>query len=68
MIGRRQFKRLSTEKIQSKLTSDNNVYNNKFGINTKKSDLLKKTLPENYFYFHAKKKKSLMSWGGVLMN
>ena len=59
-----QFKRLSTEKIQSKLTSDSNVFNNKFIINTKKSDLLKKTLPDNYIYFHAKRKiLNELGWG-----
>ena len=59
-----QFKRLSTEKIQSKLTSDSNVFNNKFSINIKKSDLLKKSLPENYIYFHAKRKiLNELGWG-----
>ena len=61
-----QFKRLSTEKIQSKLTSDSNVFNNKFIINIKKY-LLKKTLPDNYIYFHAKR-KILNELGWVLMN
>ena len=51
-----QFKRLSTEKIQTKLISGDNVGNNELSIIIKKSDLLKKNLPDNYIYFHAKRK------------
>ena len=59
-----QFKRLSTEKIQTKLTSDGNAVNNEFRINIKKSDLLKKNLPDNYIYFHAKRKiLNELGWG-----
>ena len=59
-----QFKRLSTKKIQSKLTSDGNTPNNEFRIIIKKSDLLKKNLPDNYIYFHAKRKiLNELGWG-----
>ena len=59
-----QFKRLSTEKIQSMLASDGKAVNNKFKINIKKSDLLKKNLPNNYIYFHAKRKiLNELGWG-----
>ena len=51
-----QFKRLSTEKIQSKLTSDSNMVNNKFRINIKKSDLLKKIYLIIIFTFMQKEK------------
>lgn len=59
-----QFKRLSTEKIQTKLISGDNVGNNEFSIIIKKSDLLKKNLPDNYIYFHAKRKiLNELGWG-----
>ncbi len=59
-----QFKRLSTEKIQTKLISGDNVRNNEFSIIIKKSDLLKKNLPDNYIYFHAKRKiLNELGWG-----
>ena len=45
-----QFKRLSTEKIQTKLISGDNVGNNQLSIIIKKSDLLKKNLPDNYIW------------------
>ena len=59
-----QFKRLSTEKIQTKLISGDNVGNNQLSIIIKKSDLLKKNLPDNYIYFHAKRKiLNELGWG-----
>ena len=59
-----QFKRLSTEKIQTKLISGDNAGNNEFSMIIKKSDLLKKNLPDNYIYFHAKRKiLNELGWG-----
>ena len=51
------FKRDSTTKIQNELTTDTDIDDNfKFSVNIEKSNFLKKHLPDEYIYFHLKKK------------
>ena len=60
------FKRDSTEMIQYELTKDiNQLYlEHKIKINVELSDVLKKYLPKDYFYFHLKKQRlDELGWG-----
>ena len=60
------FKRDSTEMIQYELTKNNNQSNleSKININVEVSDILKKYLPNDYFYFHLKKQRlDELEWG-----
>ena len=58
------FKRKSTSDIQNELTHNSNTKNNKFVINVDLSSNLKKYLPSDYIYFHAKKKiLNELGWG-----
>ena len=60
------FKRDSTEMIQYELTKDTNQLNlkSKININVEVSDVLKKYLPKEYFYFHLKKQRlDELGWG-----
>ncbi len=58
------FKRKSTSDIQNELTYNANTKNNKFVINVHLSSNLKKYLPSDYIYFHAKKKiLKELGWG-----
>ena len=50
------FKRKSTRYLQNKLTTEGNVVSKGFNINVDKSDVINKYLPDNYIYFHFKKK------------
>ena len=60
------FKRDSTEMIQYELTKNINQSNleSKININVEVSDVLKKYLPKDYFYFHLKKQRlDELEWG-----
>jgi len=60
------FKRDSTELIQHDLTKDINHINLQLKINitVELSDVLKKYLPKDYFYFHLKKQRlDELGWG-----
>ena len=58
------FKRRSTYEIQNELTSINSSKNNENLVKIKISDQLKKHLPKNYFYFHAKDERlKTLGWG-----
>ena len=60
------FKRKSTKELQIELTEGavSNNYEYKFNLNLNKSDILKKYLPDNYVYFHVKKKViDQLEWG-----
>ncbi len=52
----KEFKREPISKIQSDLTMGKNVKNIEIKISADLSDKLKKYLPNNYIYFHAKRK------------
>ena len=60
------FKRDSTEMIQYELTKNINQLNleSKININVEVSDVLKKYLPKDYFYFHLNKQRlDELGWG-----
>ena len=60
------FKRDSTEMIQYELTKNINQLSleSKININIEVSDVLKKYLPKDYFYFHLKKQRlDELEWG-----
>ncbi len=58
------FKRKSTAEIQNELTKKVNEINNKINIKTNFSDKLKRNLPKDYMYFHAKRKiLDELGWG-----
>ena len=58
------FKRRLTFEIQNELTSNNFTRDTKREIKIKMSDQLKKYLPKNYFYFHAKNERlRALGWG-----
>jgi len=60
------FKRDSTEMIQHELTKNINQLGleSKININIELSDVLKKYLPKNYFYFHVNKQRlDALGWG-----
>ena len=58
------FKRKSTAEIQNELTKKANEINNKIKIKTNFSDKLKRNLPKDYMYFHAKRKiLDELGWG-----
>ena len=51
------FKRESTKSIQNKLTLENDdKYRYKFNLDLGKSEILERYLPDNYIFFHFKKK------------
>ena len=58
------FKRKSTSEIQEELTFKNLSTNKENDISIKMSTQLRKYLPKNYFYFHAKTKTlNELGWG-----
>ena len=59
------FKRQSTRILQNKLTTNGeNISQSNFKIVIKKSEILKKYLPDDYIYFHYKKSIfSKLGWG-----
>ena len=58
------FKRKSTAQIQNELTKNTNEINSKIKIKTNFSDKLKRNLPKDYMYFHAKRKiLDELGWG-----
>ena len=59
-----QFKRKSTSKIQNELTMNKSVKHEEIKISADLNDKLKKHLPNNYMYFHAKRKiLKELGWG-----
>ena len=59
-----QFKRKSTSKIQNELTMNKTVKHEEIKISADLNDKLKKHLPNNYIYFHAKRKiLNELGWG-----
>ena len=59
-----QFKRKSTSKIQNELTMNKTVKHEEIKISADLNDKLKKHLPNNYIYFHVKKKiLNELGWG-----
>ena len=60
------YRRVSTEMIQYELTKNINQLSqeSKININVEVSDVLKKYLPKEYFYFHLKKQRlDELGWG-----
>ena len=59
-----QFKRISTSKLQVELTNNVNSKKNQKKINADISEKLKRYLPNNYTYFHVKRKiLNELGWG-----
>jgi len=58
------FKRKSTAELQNELTKNANEISNKIKIKTNFSEKLKRNLPKDYMYFHAKRKiLDELGWG-----